>query len=49
MGADVRLDPSGFGIEHKNTVQRVVEEARGDGEKPYYPISRDSWMLPVLS
>ncbi|KAJ5258380.1 hypothetical protein N7524_009936 [Penicillium chrysogenum] len=36
MGADVRLDPSGFGIEHKNTVQRVVEEARGDGEKPYY-------------
>ncbi|OQD98574.1 hypothetical protein PENVUL_c071G07849 [Penicillium vulpinum] len=36
MGADVRLDPSGFGIEHKNTAQAVVEEAKKDGEKPYY-------------
>ncbi|CRL23246.1 Pyridoxal phosphate-dependent enzyme, beta subunit [Penicillium camemberti] len=36
MGADVRLDPSGFGIEHKNTAAAVVEQAKADGEKPYY-------------
>jgi 1-aminocyclopropane-1-carboxylate deaminase len=36
MGADVRLDPSGFGIEHKNTVQAVVEECKAAGGKPYY-------------
>ena len=36
MGADVRLDPSGFGIEHKTTTQAVVEESRAKGEKPYY-------------
>ncbi|KAJ5363722.1 1-aminocyclopropane-1-carboxylate deaminase [Penicillium cataractarum] len=36
MGADVRLDPSGFGIEHKNTVQAVVEECTREGGKPYY-------------
>jgi 1-aminocyclopropane-1-carboxylate deaminase len=36
MGADVRLDPSGFGIEHKNTAQAVVEESKAKGEKPYY-------------
>ncbi|KAJ5696050.1 hypothetical protein N7536_006462 [Penicillium majusculum] len=36
MGADVRLDPSGFGIEHKNTAAAVVEQAKVDGEKPYY-------------
>lgn len=36
MGADVRLDPSGFGIEHKNTAQNVVEQSRASGEKPYY-------------
>lgn len=36
MGADVRLDPSTFGIEHKTTAQAVVEESKGNGEKPYY-------------
>lgn len=36
MGADVRLDPSGFGIEHKNTAAAVVEESKANGEKPYY-------------
>lgn len=36
MGADVRLDPSGFGIEHKGTVQAVVEECQNEGGKPYY-------------
>lgn len=36
MGADVRLDSSGFGIEHKNTVRSVVDECVAAGEKPYY-------------
>ncbi|KAJ5763435.1 hypothetical protein N7533_002116 [Penicillium manginii] len=36
MGADVRLDPSGFGIEHKNTAAAVVEECKVNGERPYY-------------
>ncbi|KAJ5893235.1 hypothetical protein N7495_004926 [Penicillium taxi] len=36
MGADVRLDPSTFGIEHKTTAQAVVEESKAKGEKPYY-------------
>lgn len=36
MGADVRLDPSGFGIEHKTTAQAVVEECKSKGDKPYY-------------
>ncbi|KAJ5746768.1 hypothetical protein N7520_011950 [Penicillium odoratum] len=36
MGADVRLDPSGFGIEHKTTANAVVEECKAKGEKPYY-------------
>lgn len=36
MGADVRLDPSGFGIEHKGTVAKVVEEVLASGGKPYY-------------
>lgn len=36
MGADVRLDPSGFGIEHKTTAQKVVEECVKNGERPYY-------------
>ncbi|KAJ5121744.1 hypothetical protein N7448_002876 [Penicillium atrosanguineum] len=36
MGADVRLDPSEFGIEHKKTAQAVVEECLSRGEKPYY-------------
>ncbi|PYI07332.1 1-aminocyclopropane-1-carboxylate deaminase [Aspergillus sclerotiicarbonarius CBS 121057] len=36
MGADVRLDPSGFGIEHKSTLKRLEEECVANGEKPYY-------------
>ncbi|KAJ5086155.1 hypothetical protein N7532_010926 [Penicillium argentinense] len=36
MGADVRLDPSGFGIEHKTTAQAVVEECKANGDRPYY-------------
>lgn len=36
MGADVRLDPSGFGIEHKTTAQAVVDECAAQGHRPYY-------------
>ncbi|GKZ18380.1 hypothetical protein AbraIFM66951_000938 [Aspergillus brasiliensis] len=36
MGADVRLDPSGFGIEHKSTLKKLEEECIAAGEKPYY-------------
>ena len=36
MGADVRLDPSGFGIEHKNTLASLTEEIKAGGGKPYY-------------
>lgn len=36
MNADVRLDQSGFGIEHKKTLQRLNEEVIGQGGKPYY-------------
>ncbi|OJD10132.1 1-aminocyclopropane-1-carboxylate deaminase [Blastomyces percursus] len=36
MGADVRLDKSGFGIGHKPTAVGLVEECKGKGEKPYY-------------
>ncbi|KAJ5106248.1 hypothetical protein N7456_002923 [Penicillium angulare] len=36
MGAEVRLDPSGFGIEHKDTLAKVYEECKGLGERPYY-------------
>lgn len=36
MGADVRLDPSTFGIEHKPTLAKVKEECLAAGEKPYY-------------
>lgn len=36
MGADVRLDPSGFGIEHKDTAQAVMADCRARGERPYY-------------
>jgi 1-aminocyclopropane-1-carboxylate deaminase len=36
MDADVRLDPSGFGIEHKNTLKRVQDEIIKNGGKPYY-------------
>ncbi|AEO56095.1 hypothetical protein MYCTH_2300602 [Thermothelomyces thermophilus ATCC 42464] len=36
MGADVRLDPSGFGIEHKPTLARLKEELAAKGRRPYY-------------
>lgn len=36
MGADVRLDPSSFGIGHKSTSKDLVEECEKHGEKPYY-------------
>ncbi|ETN44480.1 1-aminocyclopropane-1-carboxylate deaminase [Cyphellophora europaea CBS 101466] len=36
MGADVRLDPSGFGIEHKQTLQNLRQEVIDAGGKPYY-------------
>ncbi|KAJ3941497.1 uncharacterized protein N0V96_008207 [Colletotrichum fioriniae] len=36
MGADVRLDPSTFGIEHKNTLANLKEELLAAGRKPYY-------------
>ena len=36
MDADVRLDESGFGIEHKETLARLREELEAAGSKPYY-------------
>lgn len=36
MGADTRLDPSGFGIEHKDTLKNLQEEVISKGGKPYY-------------
>ncbi|KIX94042.1 uncharacterized protein Z520_10379 [Fonsecaea multimorphosa CBS 102226] len=36
MSADVRLDQSGFGIEHKQTLKRLEEEVIAQGGKPYY-------------
>ena len=36
MGADVRLDPSGFGIEHKPTLAALREELAAQGRRPYY-------------
>jgi 1-aminocyclopropane-1-carboxylate deaminase len=36
MGADVRLDPSAFGIEHKPTLAKLKEELAAQGRKPYY-------------
>ncbi|KAL4878221.1 tryptophan synthase beta subunit-like PLP-dependent enzyme [Aspergillus karnatakaensis] len=36
MGGDVRLDQSGFGIEHKETLAKLKEEIEGRGGKPYY-------------
>jgi len=35
MGADVRLDPSGFGIEFKDSWQRALEDVQRAGGKPY--------------
>lgn len=36
MGADVRLDPSTFGIEHKTTLAKLKDEISAAGGKPYY-------------
>lgn len=36
MDADVRLDHSGFGIEHKDTLKRLTQEVIDAGGKPYY-------------
>jgi 1-aminocyclopropane-1-carboxylate deaminase len=36
MNADVRLDSSGFGIEHKNTLKQLTQEVIDAGGKPYY-------------
>ncbi len=35
MGADVRLDPAGFGIEIKDSWQRAIDEVEAAGGKPY--------------
>ncbi|MGU3500814.1 1-aminocyclopropane-1-carboxylate deaminase [Mycobacterium sp. C31M] len=35
MGADVRLDPSGFGIEFKDSWQNAIEDVRRAGGTPY--------------
>lgn len=35
MGADVKLDPSGFGIEHKNSLAAAVAELQSQGRRPY--------------
>lgn len=36
MGGDTRLDPSGFGIEHKTTLADLTAELKAAGRKPYY-------------
>lgn len=36
MGADSRLDPSPFGIEHKDTLKNLTQEISDKGGKPYY-------------
>lgn len=35
MGADVRLDPSTFGIEHKTTLARLAADVEARGGRPY--------------
>ena len=35
MGADVRLDPSGFGIGFKDSWEQALEDVRSDGGVPY--------------
>ncbi|KAH8653572.1 putative 1-aminocyclopropane-1-carboxylate deaminase [Xylariales sp. PMI_506] len=36
MGAEPRLDPSAFGIEHKTTLKNLEKELVDAGHKPYY-------------
>ncbi|KAJ6144123.1 hypothetical protein N7470_008018 [Penicillium chermesinum] len=49
MGADVRLDPSTFGIEHKTTAQAVVEEckAKGASDHPLGGLGFARWAFEV--
>ncbi len=35
MGAEVRLDPAGFGIEKKDSWRRAIDEVQAAGGKPY--------------
>ncbi|MBS1693702.1 MAG: 1-aminocyclopropane-1-carboxylate deaminase [Actinobacteria bacterium] len=35
MGADVRLDPAGFGIQFKDSWQRAIEDVQRSGGTPY--------------
>jgi 1-aminocyclopropane-1-carboxylate deaminase len=35
MGADVRLDPSGFGIEFKDSWRQATEDVKRNGGRPY--------------
>jgi 1-aminocyclopropane-1-carboxylate deaminase len=35
MGADVRLDPSGFGIEFKDSWHQAIEDVKRNGGRPY--------------
>jgi 1-aminocyclopropane-1-carboxylate deaminase len=41
MSADVKLDLSGFGIEHKQTLKRLEEEVLAGGGKPYVSSPRN--------
>lgn len=36
MGASVQLDPSPFGIEHKDSLAKLKEDVVAQGRKPYY-------------
>jgi 1-aminocyclopropane-1-carboxylate deaminase len=36
MGADVRLHPAGFGIEHKESLKQLMGECEARGERAYY-------------
>src|ERR1700761_3731509 len=36
MDADVRLDSSGFGIQHKDTLKQLTQEILDAGGRPYY-------------
>ncbi len=36
MGGNCHLDPSPFGIEHKNTLANLIKDITARGEKPYY-------------
>lgn len=50
MNADVRLDSSGFGIEHKETLKRLTDQVIAEGGKPYvnqnYDLSLSHTLFP---